>query len=294
MKLRSKLVLSVLMASGICPAYAAWGDVSYSPNMTKYDEEIVAQYDLFGLLSQVVLYPLSSASQNFEAGFASGQTINDWVALGSTRVRFGFGETLNSVQWTSSIGTIDPTASDFGLSHPQGPYGNVEGVLDQPRNYVADLHYLTAASGSPSPGYFVMQFEEPVSFLSFAMIDYASPGATFSMTLWNGDNLGNLRQVAENGTFNEDRTVFDDRLEGSFDYLVSDAQRQFPGGPRSTFSYAIVKLDATDATVGFDNITVGIAPVPEPETYSLMGLGLVAIAAKRRWLRRTSRTSTMA
>jgi hypothetical protein len=295
MKLRLNLVLSLLMASAISPAYAAWGDLSYNPSPALYDEDVAAQFDTFGLISHIlsggVSPPLSRASQNFETGFASGQTINDWVVLGGTRVRFGFGEALSSVQWTSSVGAIDPTATAFGLSHPHGTYGNVEGVLDQPRNYVADSHYLTAAAGSPSPGYFVMQFEDPISFLSFAMIDYASPRATFSMTLWNGDDLNSLTRVADNGSFNENRTVSDYRLEGSFDYLVSMIPYPTPGEVRRTFSYAIVKLDTPDATVGFDNFTVGIAPVPEPETYSLMGLGLMGIAAKRRWFRRSSAIS---
>lgn len=296
MKHRLNLVLSLLMVSAISPAYAAWGDVSYNPSPDQYDDEVAVYFDTFGLISRFLsggdsYSPLSRASQNLETGFASGQTINDWVALGGTRVRFGFGETLSSVEWTSSVGAVDPTATTFGLSHPHGTYGNVEGVLDLPRNYVADSHYLTAVAGSASPGYFVMQFEDPVSFLSFAMIDYASSGATFSMTFWNGGDLNSLTRVAENGSVSENRTVSDYRLEGSFDYLVSRIPFPTPGELRQTFSYAIVRMDAPDATVGFDNFTVGIAPVPEPETYSLMGLGLVAIAAKRRWFQRSSKNS---
>ena len=269
------------------PAVAAWGDTSYDPSPAVIDEDKAAQFDAFGLLAQVSgsAYGSSVHKQNFESGFAAGQHIDDWVTLGSTRMRFGAGSSLQSIQWQAAIGGIDPHASDFGLTHPRGTYGNAPGVLGQPRNYVADLHFLNFAP-SAVPTYIVMQFEQPVSSLGFTMIDYAAgTGGNANISLWNGSTIDSLTALPLSNGRNGDQGLGPDEIDGDFRYWVAIGSYQTPlANQRPSFNFAILRLDAQDSSVGLDNFIVGISPVPEANACSMMvgGMMLLGLALRRR------------
>lgn len=166
------------------------------------------------------------------------------------------------------------------MTHPHGTYGNVDGIADKPRNYVADLAYITSATAGGAH-YFVMQFDRPITFLSFSMLDYGTVGDKYSLTIWNGDDLDRLTKV-DQGTqeaFNANRSVVDWRPDAGFDYFIT------PDGKETgtaEFNTAIVYLDKLDPTVAFDNITIGMSSVPEPATLSLAGLGLIGMMASSR------------
>ena len=271
-------LLALPILALITPAYGAWGDISYDTDPTLVDADVSAAFDGVGLLLSAALAPsgLTRAAQDFESGFTSGQTVNNWVSIGSNRVRFGFGDTLSAIQWKGLIGGVDTDATTFGLAHPRGTYGNVAGITDNPRNYVADLNFITAAASGGSH-YFVVQLERPISFLSFTMLDYGTVGNTYSFSLWNGENLDSLVKVdqGKQETFNANRTVLDWRPDGGFDYFVGKG----PGLLNvPTFNVAIIHLDLLDPTVGFDNFIIGTSPVPEPGSLPLAGLGLLGIA----------------
>lgn len=282
-------LLALSVVASVAPAYGAWGDVSYDTNTTIIDEDTSAQYEIFGTLQSVLLSSTlsgksESAVQNFESGFTSGQTVNNWVSIGSNKVRFGFGNALNTIQWQGLIGGIDTSATTFGLTHPHGTYGNVAGVTDSPRNYVADLNFITSATTGGSH-YLVMQFDRPISFLSFAMLDYGTVGDKFSFSLWNGEDLDTLVKFDQgtSGALNANRTVQDWRPDGGFDYIFGKgATWATPSVDAPTFNIAIVYLDSLDPTVGFDNFTVGMSSVPEPATLPLAGLGLLGMFAALR------------
>jgi hypothetical protein len=289
-----KLLITLATAVAFCLpagiAHAAWGDIGYNPTPDPFDEDKAAQFDAFGLLAHAVtsVHGRSKYIQNFESGFTAGQRIDDWVTLGNTRVRFGAGSNLQSIQWQASIGGIDPYASEFGMTHPHGIYGNAPGVLDQPRNYVADLHFLTFAP-STAPTYVVMQFEQPISLLGFSMIDYAAgTGGNANLSLWNGPSLDSLVALPLSNGRSNDRTLGSDEIAGDFSYWIANGTllpppvNQFP-----SFNFAILRLDAQDSSVGFDNIIVGVTAVPEPETNGMMIMGLMALGITMR--RRSSR-----
>ena len=117
-----RFLLVVCLSTFLIPAHAYWGDESYDPNPSLYDLDKDGQFDSFGLLTAVVLAgnKLTSNHENFESGFTTGQQLSNWVGLGITQVRFGFGSSLDQIQWQSRIGQVDPNSSQFGLNHPHG------------------------------------------------------------------------------------------------------------------------------------------------------------------------------
>jgi hypothetical protein len=142
--LRGFRVLSLVAVAAFLPsAHAAWGDVSYDPNPATIDEDQAALFDAFGLLTHVVSLSRggTSARQDFESGFVDAQVLTDWVKLGDNRVRFGFGDSLQQIDWRSRIGQIDPGATAVGLFHPHGTYGNAADVAGDPPAAKAALEH---------------------------------------------------------------------------------------------------------------------------------------------------------
>jgi hypothetical protein len=278
-------LLLVCLSTFLIPAHAYWGD-SYDPSSSLFDLDKNAQFDTVALLTSVVLAgnKLTGVKENFESGYINGQRISNWIGLGSTQARFGFASSLDQIQWQSRIGQVDPNASQFGLTHPHGTYGNAPGVFDKPRNYVVDHYFLTvnAQSAASGPSFFVIQFQEPVSFVSFAVINYASEtGGTAALTLWSGASLSNAIQVSNSG-----RTppVPAETPSGDIIYFIGSGYRAVdPPYTRPTFNFAVLSMDPSNAQVGFDNFTVGIAPVPEPDSYAMMlaGLSLLGFVTRR-------------
>jgi len=289
MKTVTALAAAVALSLTTPLAQAAWGDISYDPMPPLFDEDRAAQFDIFGLLSHSVIVNgnLTQHTQNFESGFTPGQRLDDWVALGGTRVRFGSGASLDAISWQSVIGGVDPHAPGFSLTHPHGTYGNAPGVLGQPRNYIADHHFLTFDSSTP-PAYVVMQFEHPINWLSLTMIDYAAgTGGSANLSLWNGASFDARVEVPPGRPENATQIIAPGEEPGDLRYWIGSGVRaSSPDSQFPSFNYAIFRLDTPDATIGFDNIIVGIAAVPEPPPAALLSGGILLFGAL---LRRRSR-----
>lgn len=275
----------VAVAAFLPSAHAAWGDVSYDPSPAKTDENQAAMFDAFGILLAAVAGasggPWPVARQDFENGFTGGQVLTDWVRLGDNRVRFGFGDSLARIDWRGRIGQIDPGATGFGLTHPHGTYGNVAGVTDDPRNYIADHYFLTADSvpGAAKP-YFVMQFERPIVFVGLSISDYTGAGGSSRFDVLAGDDLASATALPEYGHRPDVAWPPDVLEDGGFLHLVGSGRpvvRNF----RPSFNFAVLRLDPADVTVGFDNVFV-INAVPQPSVLTLLLAGLGALAATRR------------
>lgn len=287
-----KPMIRCLLAGALCaillPAQAKWGDISYDPSPTKIDEDYNAKYDMFGLISFVVAgnSGMTMIQQSFESGFVGGQVIDDWVSIGSTRVRFGFGNSLDQIQWRALIGQVDTQTTTFGVTHPHGTYGNTADVANQPRNYIVDNFYLTSdpTSGVTTPGYFVMQFEKPVSTVSFSMTDYAAaPGELQDQSLWNGQSFANA-QLVHNTNRHIPYSTPDEGSGGEVGFVLgTGGYSDAPPYVRAPFNLVALRLNGNDSTIGFDNITASLAPVPEPETYGMMlaGLGMFVVLRRR-------------
>jgi hypothetical protein len=281
----------------LIPAHAYWGDESYDPEPSIFDLDKDAHFDSFELLTRAVFNSakLTVNRENFENGFTKDQQLSNWMGLGSTQARFGFASSLGQIQWQSRIGQVDPKASQYGLTHPHGTYGNAPGVPDNPRNYVVDHYFLTGNSESAAsgPGYFVIQFQTPVSFIDFAVINYAGEtGVSANLTLWNGDSLSNAVEVSNSG---RTASIPAGTPSGDIVYLIGNG-RAAVDSPYTlpTFNFAVLSMDTSSAEVGFDNFTVGIAPVPEPESYAMLLaglslLGFVTRRGKREQIRKSSR-----
>lgn len=280
----SLLCLAALTAT----AHAAIGDDSFNPEPDIFALDKNAYFEGFTMLGQIVGNSstpagLHKGNQDFESGFLAQQEINDWFAIGTNRMRAGFGSSLNGINWNSRIGSIDASATEYGLTHPHGTYGNAPGITAPARNYIADLQFLTHATASHAspPTLMVLQFETPVTFLSFSMIDYA--GGSLDFSLWQGSSLGNLTQVRNTGRLNWDPSA--EIPAGEFNYLLGGApvNRQPDGSyQRESFNYAILQLGTEDVTIGFDNFYV--VTVTEPENYAmfLTGLGLFSALGRKR------------
>ena len=276
--------LAIILGAFMLPTHAAVGDVSYDPDPAIRDLDIDAQFDTLAILSHAVLSggTLTRAQQNFESGFSSGQVLNSWVTLGGTRMRFGFGESLDQIQWQSVVGQIDPGSSTYGLNHPMGTYGNAPGVNNDPRNYVAD-HYFLSSGKTTGSTYFVVETEQPVSFIGFTMSDYASGvGGTFKIRLLSGNSLVDALDIPN--VRNTEGTVDAGVADGSFRGVIGSSPLLDQSNHRSPFNFVALRLDTPDATVGFDNFIVGIAPVPEPDAWAMLitGLSLLGLAGRRR------------
>ena len=281
-----RYLLATILCTFMLSTHAAVGDDSYDPDPAKLDLDMDAQFDVYSLLSLLISSTGSmTAQQNFENGFTNGQVLNSWVALGSTRMRFGFGESLDQIQWQSVVGQIDPGSSAYGLNHPMGTYGNALGVNNDPRNYIAD-HYFLSSGKTTASNYFVVQTEQPVSFIGFTMNDYASGvGGTFKLRLLSGNSLLDAQDIPN--VRNTEGTVDAGVADGSFRGVIGSSPLLDPArNLRTPFNFLVMRLDTPDATVGFDNFIVGIAPVPEPEVWSMMmiGLGFLFFAGRRRKL----------
>ncbi|MBO3715177.1 MAG: hypothetical protein J5X23_09440 [Candidatus Accumulibacter sp.] len=254
-------------------AHAAWGDVSYDPTPARIDEDQAAQFDAFGLLTHAVAFLSGhgSARQDFESGFANAQVLADWVRLGDNRVRFGFGDSLARIDWRGRIGQIDPGASEFGLFHPRGTYGNAAGVAGDPRNYVSDHYFLTADA---VPG--------EANFVALSVSDYTSGvGGTRRFDLLVGDDLASAVALPEYGHRREFTFPPEDLIDGGFFYVFGSGK----GDPSPSvsnryprFNFAVLRLDPADATVGFDNLIV-VNAVPQPGALVVLLAGLGALAA---------------
>ncbi len=278
--------LAIFLCAFMLSTHAAVGDDSYNPDPAKLDMEMDAQFDVHSLLARLISSTGSAtAQQNFENGFTNGLVLNSWVALGGTRMRFGFGESLEQIQWQSVVGQIDPGSNTSGVNHPLGTYGNAPSVSDDPRNYVADHFFLSSGKTTASP-YFVVQTEQPVSFIGFTLNDYASGvGGTFKFRLLSGNNLLDAQDIPN--VRNTEGTIEAGVADGSFRGVIGSSPLLDPlHNHRSPFNFLVMRLDTPDATVGFDNFIVGIAPVPEPEVWSMMmiGLGFLFFAGCRRKL----------
>ena len=270
-------------------AHAAWGDVSYDPNPAKIDEDQAAQFDAIALLAQAIAVSLDRTwvRQDFESGFTSGQVLTDWVRLGDNRVRFGFGDSLARIDWRSRIGQIDTGATEFGLFHPHGTYGNAAGVVGDPRNAIADHYFLTADAvlGAAQP-YFVMQFERPIVFLELSISDYTSGvGGSTRFDVLVGDDLASAVALPEYGHRPDLIWPPDLLIDGGFLHLIG--MGKFDRSPSASdhlpsFNFAVLRLDPADATVGFDNLIV-VNAVPQPGVLALLLAGLGALAATWRW-----------
>jgi hypothetical protein len=279
-------LLVASLSTFLIPAHAYWGDESYDPEPSLFDLDKDAQFDSVGFLTALVLNlrNLAGNKENFESGYINGQQISNWIGLGSTQARFGFASSLDQIQWQSRIGQVDPNASQYGLTHPHGTYGNAPGVPDNPRNYVVDHYFLTGDSQSAAsgPGYFIIQTHEPVSFISFAVINYAGEtGGTANLTLWSGDSLSNAVEVSNVGRI---ASIPAGTPSGDIIYFIGNGRAavDYPY-TLPTFNFAVLSMDNSNAQVGFDNFTVGIAPVPEPESYAMMlaGLSLLSLVTRR-------------
>lgn len=282
-KLHAVFAACVLASSAwFSTVQAAWGDVSYNPNPEREDDNIAAEYDSVGILAALVLATgLTRGVQDFEQGFSDNSLLDDWVAIGNNRVRFGFGADLAQIEWRSRIGRIDPYSSQYGLSHPHGTYGNVAGVLNAPRNCVADHYFLTSDTpgGAAVPRYFAIQFESPISFLSLTMIDYANGvGGVSHMDVLSGRDVLTANLVASL----PDQHVPVGRMDGAFDYWFGRApSSQWEPRSRPDFNIAVLRLDTPDSSVGFDNLIIGGRDAPEPAAWSLLAAGLGLLSFSR-------------
>ncbi len=266
-------------------AHAAVGDISYDPNPALVDVDKSAQFDAYSVLTSAVLagHSLTPATQDFEHEYSSGQSLEGWQAIGSTHMRFAMGSPPFSLQSTTWIQPVDSNSSQFGLAHPQGTYGNVAGVLNDPRNYVADHYFLTGSTqtGADANNIFVVEFQSPVSFLGFTLLNYTSQaGGSAQLTLWSGDSLATASQVQTAGS----GVIAADIAPGGLRYVVGNGPADYTlGHALPSFNFAVLNIGAPDAQIGFDNFTVGIAQVPELETYALLlaGLGCLATRVRR-------------
>ncbi|KFB68988.1 PEP-CTERM sorting domain-containing protein [Candidatus Accumulibacter vicinus] len=293
--LRGFRVLFLAAVAAFLPsAHAAWGDVSYDPTPARIDEDKAAMFDGAGVLMDAVVRSIGgmSARQDFESGFINAQVLTDWVRLGDNRVRFGFGDSLTRIDWRGRIGQIDPGATEFGLFHPHGTYGNVAGVAGDPRNYIFDHYFLTADSppGAAKP-YFVMQFERPIIFVGLSIGDYTGAvGGSSHFDLLVGDDLASAAALPEYG-HRPDMIWPPDLLDdGGFLPLVGIGKGVWSPSvsnryPR--FNFAVLRLDPADPTVAFDNLIV-VNAVPQPDVLALLLAGLGALAAT--WRRSPART----
>ena len=284
--LRGFRVLFVVAVAAFLPsAHAAWGDVSYDPSPAMIDEDQAALFDSFGLLTHVVSLSRrgTSARQDFESGFVNAQVLTDWVKLGDNRVRFGFGDSLQQIDWRSRIGQIDPGATAVGLVHPRGTYGNAAGVAGDPRNYIADHYFLTADSvAGTAKAYLVMQFERPIVFVALSIADYTSDvGGSSRFDLLVGDDLASAVALPEYGHRPDFTRPPEDLIDGGFFYLIGSGKLDQPPSTANrspSFNFAVLHLGPPDATVGFDNLMV-VNAVPQPGVLALFLAGLGALAA---------------
>lgn len=286
-----RVLFLVVVAASLPSAHAAWGDVSDAPNPALIDEDQAAGFDSFGLLTHVVSQSIvrgggTSDRQDFESGFVSAQVLTDWVRLGDNRVRFGFGDSLQQIDWRSRIGQVDPDATAFGFFHPRGTYGNAAGVSGDPRNYIADHYFLTAdsAPGEAKP-YLVMQFERPIVFVALSISDYTSDvGGHSRFDLLVGNDLATAVALPEYGHTPERTWPREYLIDGGFLYAIGNGKSDPSPGVANrypAFNFAVLRLAPPDATVGFDNLMV-VNAVPLPDVLALFLAGLGALATARR------------
>lgn len=79
------------------------------------------------------------------------------------------------------------------------------------------------------------------------------------------------------GTFTPKSTLGWDTW-GSFSFSVNNVA----AGNHTLAFVGLNPLNAGDTAVFLDNVALTVAPVPEPETYALMGIGLIGLLAARR------------
>lgn len=296
MSVRLRSAFLLLLCAGLAAvapaANAAWGDVGYDVNPALIDLDKSAQFDAFGLLTglSAAAGGARPARQDFEQGFAAAQILSDWVALGDGRVRFGFGDSLSSIAWRSRVAQIDPNATHYGLAHPHATYGNVAGVDNQPRNYVAD-HYFLTADGTGVPQYFVMQFEQPVVFVGLSMIDFGNGvGGSSELTMLTGSDLATAVALPPGNNVGTRRSIPAGEIDGSFDYFVAHgaSSPQFPH-QRPSFDFVVLRFDTIDPAFGFDNLIVARQALPASGSLPLLLSGLGLLGAVR-WRTRSSVT----
>lgn len=210
--------------------------------------------------ASALLVAISASAQSYNitfdagdplGGLAAGATLaNQYAAFGVT-----FSPNAFSGAGSSSSGENWATNTNMGIvsSVPGGDVGGLGVPSLVSGNLLHSFSGWLAENGDPS---FRASFAGGITAFSAA---FAGVGVGLDVRLfaYNGATL--LGTVVGGGT-------------GQFSLAFTAAN----------ITSIVVTPGSFDDWVGVDNISYTLAPIPEPETYALMGLGLCAVAWARR------------
>lgn len=256
-----KNFLKILCLSGISLLSApnAFADI--------YDENIDAEWDAISFMAS--LTGIKQTAQTFENGFVDQQFLNTWIPVGGNNAfRIGFGDDIANIQWGGFISATGGPATAFG------PDDSARGTNIQGNYFLSD--------GNPDAGASTafIQFYKPIDYLIFNTYDYASGSNTAvesKITTFIGADFEHATEVQSSGLSSV--TIAADEPNGNVGFYVKGSL----GPVRTPFNLFTFKMDQVDNGIGFDNFMVKTAaPVPEPESYAILGLGLVSVFLARR------------